>query len=67
VTVTLGWSAPKASLKVSTKNRRNGGQRMNYPKNIKAFYMRVNDDGRTVAAMDVLARYARTAKAKRAA
>jgi asparaginyl-tRNA synthetase len=29
---------------------------MNYPKAIKAFYMRVNDDGRTVAAMDVLAR-----------
>jgi len=28
---------------------------MNYPKTIKAFYMRVNDDGRTVAAMDVLA------------
>jgi len=28
---------------------------MNYPKGIKAFYMRVNDDGRTVAAMDVLA------------
>ena len=28
---------------------------MNYPKAIKAFYMRVNDDGRTVAAMDVLA------------
>jgi asparaginyl-tRNA synthetase len=28
---------------------------MNYPKPIKAFYMRVNDDGRTVAAMDVLA------------
>jgi asparaginyl-tRNA synthetase len=28
---------------------------MNYPKNIKAFYMRANDDGRTVAAMDVLA------------
>ncbi len=27
----------------------------NYPKEIKAFYMRVNDDGRTVAAMDVLA------------
>jgi asparaginyl-tRNA synthetase len=26
-----------------------------YPKQIKAFYMRVNDDGRTVAAMDVLA------------
>ena len=28
---------------------------MNYPKDIKAFYMRQNDDGRTVAAMDVLA------------
>jgi asparaginyl-tRNA synthetase len=28
---------------------------MNYPKAIKAFYMRLNDDGRTVAAMDVLA------------
>ncbi len=26
-----------------------------YPKDIKAFYMRGNDDGRTVAAMDVLA------------
>ena len=28
---------------------------MNYPKEIKAFYMRMNDDGKTVAAMDVLA------------
>ncbi|HEX3137854.1 MAG TPA: asparagine--tRNA ligase [Casimicrobiaceae bacterium] len=28
---------------------------VNYPKEIKAFYMRMNDDGRTVAAMDVLA------------
>jgi asparaginyl-tRNA synthetase len=28
---------------------------MNYPKEIKAFYMRMNDDGNTVAAMDVLA------------
>ena len=27
----------------------------NYPKEIKAFYMRENDDGKTVAAMDVLA------------
>ncbi len=26
----------------------------NYPKNIKAFYMRVNDDKKTVAAMDIL-------------
>jgi asparaginyl-tRNA synthetase len=28
---------------------------LNYPKDIKAFYMSVNDDGKTVAAMDVLA------------
>src|SRR5687767_14598241 len=28
---------------------------MNYPKEIKAFYMRMNDDEKTVAAMDVLA------------
>ena len=28
---------------------------MNYPKEIKAFYMRMNDDGKTVAALDVLA------------
>ena len=28
---------------------------MNYPEDIKAFYMRRNDDGKTVAAMDVLA------------
>jgi asparaginyl-tRNA synthetase len=28
---------------------------MNYPEEIKAFYMRLNDDGKTVAAMDVLA------------
>lgn len=27
---------------------------MNYPKEIKAFYMRLNEDGKTVAAMDVL-------------
>jgi len=28
---------------------------MNYPKEIKAFYMRLNDDEKTVAAMDILA------------
>jgi asparaginyl-tRNA synthetase len=28
---------------------------MNYPEEIKAFYMRINEDGKTVAAMDVLA------------
>jgi len=26
----------------------------NYPKGIKAFYMRLNDDSKTVAAMDIL-------------
>jgi asparaginyl-tRNA synthetase len=25
-----------------------------YPKGIKAFYMRMNEDGKTVAAMDIL-------------
>jgi aspartyl/asparaginyl-tRNA synthetase len=30
---------------------------INYPKDIKAFYMRQNDDGKTVAAMDVLFPY----------
>jgi len=28
---------------------------MDYPKDIKSFYMRLNDDGKTVAAMDILA------------
>lgn len=28
---------------------------LNYPKDIKAFYMRMNEDGKTVAAMDILA------------
>ncbi len=27
---------------------------INYPKQIKAFYMKQNDDGKTVRAMDVL-------------
>ncbi len=27
---------------------------INYPKGIKAFYMKVNDDNETVAAMDIL-------------
>jgi asparaginyl-tRNA synthetase len=30
------------------------GPVINYPKDIKAFYMRLNEDGRTVRAMDVL-------------
>ncbi len=30
---------------------------VDYPKDIKAFYMRMNDDGKTVAAMDVLFPY----------
>jgi asparaginyl-tRNA synthetase len=35
--------------------RETAGRRDELPKDIKAFYMRVNDDGRAVAAMDVLA------------
>jgi asparaginyl-tRNA synthetase len=38
--------------------RRSGGCPLaviNYPKDIKAFYMYLNDDEKTVAAMDVLA------------
>ena len=34
----------------------------NYPKDIKAFYMRLNDDGKTVAAMDVLVPGVRTVR-----
>ena len=30
------------------------GDFQNYPKSFKAFYMRLNEDGKTVAAMDVL-------------
>ena len=30
---------------------------MDYPKDIKAFYMRVNDDNKTVAACDLLVPY----------
>lgn len=32
----------------------------NYPKAIKSFYMRANDDGKTVAAMDMLVPKVRT-------
>ena len=37
------------------KTFQSAGGSENYPKDIKAFYMRLNDDGKTVAAMDVLA------------
>jgi hypothetical protein len=37
------------------KAREEAGHRDELSEDIKAFYMRVNDDGRTVAAMDVLA------------
>lgn len=32
----------------------------NYPREIKAFYMKLNEDGKTVAAMDVLVPKVRT-------
>jgi hypothetical protein len=40
---------------LTEKYAKKPGVVINYPKDIKAFCMRVNDDGRTVAAMDVLA------------
>ena len=40
---------------LSEKHARKPVILMNYPKEIKAFYMRLNDDDKTVAAMDVLA------------
>src|SRR3982075_2701066 len=39
---------------ISETHARKPGILMNYPREIKAFYMRLNDDGKTVAAMDVL-------------
>ena len=40
---------------------------MDYPAEIKAFYMRLNDDGRTVAAMDIVAQGDRRARRRLAA
>ena len=40
---------------ISPRIREEAGHRDELPKAFKAFHMRVNDDGRTVAAMDVLA------------
>jgi asparaginyl-tRNA synthetase len=40
---------------IAEKHARSPVILMNYPREIKAFYMRLNDDGKTVAAMDVLA------------
>ena len=44
-----------STLDLANMPRTPEGIVMNYLKAIKAFCMRVNDDGRTVAAMDVLA------------
>jgi len=54
----VAWGADLASEHERYLSERHIGRPvvvMNYPKEIKAFYMRLNDDGRTVAAMDVLA------------
>jgi asparaginyl-tRNA synthetase len=54
----VAWGADLASEHERYLSERHVGRPvvvMNYPKDIKAFYMRLNDDGRTVAAMDVLA------------
>src|SRR6202007_1429293 len=47
--------AVRARALSDRKIREEAGHRGDYPKAIKPFYMRLNDDGRTVAAMDVLA------------
>ena len=54
----LAWGLDLASEHERYLSERHVGRPvvvMNYPKDIKAFYMRLNDDGKTVAAMDVLA------------
>ncbi|MEJ2532103.1 MAG: asparagine--tRNA ligase [Halioglobus sp.] len=54
----VAWGADLASEHERYLSERHVGRPvvvMNYPRDIKAFYMRLNDDGRTVAAMDVLA------------
>lgn len=54
----VAWGSDLASEHERYLSERHVGRPvvvMNYPKEIKAFYMRLNDDGRTVAAMDVLA------------
>ena len=54
----VAWGADLASEHERYLSERHVGRPvvvMNDPKDIKAFYMRLNDDGRTVAAMDVLA------------
>ena len=54
----VGWGGDLASEHERYLTEKHVGRPvvvMNYPKEIKAFYMRLNDDDRTVAAMDVLA------------
>jgi asparaginyl-tRNA synthetase len=54
----VGWGLDLASEHERYLTEKHVGRPvvvMNYPRDIKAFYMRLNDDGKTVAAMDVLA------------
>ena len=48
-------SADRARALPDRRTRRPAGRRDELPEEIKAFYMRLNDDEKTVAAMDVLA------------
>ncbi len=54
----VSWGVGKCRLSMSaTSPKRFSASRVfvtNYPKEIKAFYMRLNDDGKTVAAVDLL-------------
>ncbi|MDZ7782999.1 MAG: asparagine--tRNA ligase [Halioglobus sp.] len=54
----VAWGSDLASEHERYLTERHVGRPVvvtDYPRDIKAFYMRLNDDGRTVAAMDVLA------------
>ena len=53
----VGHRPAERAREVPDRERRSKvrSRSINYPKDIKAFYMRQNDDGKTVAAMDVLA------------
>src|SRR5438477_3513248 len=62
VTVTLGWPAAKASLKVSAKNTRNGGQRSAW-----ASSKRVRNAGSAVASVHPIVSPARISRVKSSA
>ena len=53
--VTGAWTSSRSTSGTSPRHVKRPVIVYDYPKDIKPFYMRVNDDDRTVTAMDVLA------------